>query len=81
MAGELAPHGIRVNAILPGVFGVARVPQPVCPRTWLDRTWISLGRRGRPDEVTPALLFLASDASSYVTGETLLVSGGAMSAG
>jgi len=78
MAGELAPHGIRVNAILPGVFGVARVPQAV--QEWLDAT-ILLRRRGRSDEVAPALLYLASDASSYVTGETLLVSGGAMAAG
>jgi NAD(P)-dependent dehydrogenase (short-subunit alcohol dehydrogenase family) len=78
MAGELGGHGIRVNAILPGVFGVARVPQHV--QEWLDAN-IPLGRRGRPDEISPALLYLASDASSYVTGETLLVSGGAMSAG
>jgi 7-alpha-hydroxysteroid dehydrogenase len=78
MASELAVHGIRVNAILPGTFGVARVPQAV--QDWLDST-IPLGRRGRPDEISPALLYLASDASSYVTGETLLVSGGAMVAG
>jgi 7-alpha-hydroxysteroid dehydrogenase len=78
MAAELAPHRIRVNAILPGVFGVARVPDAV--KDWLDAT-IPLRRRGRPDEVSPALVYLASDASSYVTGETLLVSGGAMTAG
>src|SRR5439155_6329493 len=46
MAAELAPHGIRVNAILPGTFGVARVPQQV--QDWLDAT-IPLGRRGRSD--------------------------------
>jgi NAD(P)-dependent dehydrogenase (short-subunit alcohol dehydrogenase family) len=78
MASELAEHGIRVNAILPGTFGVARVPQEV--QDWLDAT-IPLRRRGRSDEVAPALLYLASGASSYVTGETLLVSGGAMAAG
>jgi len=78
MAAELAPHGIRVNAILPGVFGIARVAPEV--QEWLDAT-IPLGRRGRPDEISPALVYLASKASSYVTGETLLVSGGAMAAG
>jgi 7-alpha-hydroxysteroid dehydrogenase len=77
-ASELAPHGIRVNAILPGVFGVARVTQET--QDWLDAT-ILLGRRGRSDEIAPALLYLASDAGSYVTGETLLVSGGAMVGG
>lgn len=78
MAAELGEHGIRVNAILPGVFGVARVTTEV--QAWLDAS-IPLRRRGRPDEISPALLYLASDASSYVTGETLLVSGGAMAAG
>lgn len=78
MAAELAPHDIRVNAILPGVFGIARVEPAV--KEWLDAT-IPLGRRGRPDEISPALVYLASEASSYVTGETLLVSGGAMTAG
>ena len=75
MAAELAPHGIRVNAILPGAFGDSRVTPAV--QTWLDDE-IPLGRRGRPDEIAPALLYLASEASSYVTGETLLVSGGLM---
>jgi NAD(P)-dependent dehydrogenase (short-subunit alcohol dehydrogenase family) len=78
MAAELAPHGIRVNAILPGAFEVARVTDEV--QAWLDAT-TPLGRRGRPDEVAPALLYFASDASSYVTGETLLVSGGGFVSG
>jgi NAD(P)-dependent dehydrogenase (short-subunit alcohol dehydrogenase family) len=78
MAAELAPHGIRVNAILPGVFEVARVGDEV--QTWLDAA-TPMGRRSRVEEVSPALLYFASEASSYVTGETLLVAGGGFVSG
>jgi sorbose reductase len=78
MAVELAPHGIRVNAILPGAFEVARVTPEV--QAWLDAT-TPMGRRADVDEVGPALLYFASGASSYVTGETLLVAGGGFVSG
>jgi len=74
-------HGIRANAILPGPFsntedrGANSVQQedPFLQRL-RDRTCV--GRIGRPEELVGALLFLASDASSYVTGHALVVDGG-----
>ena len=74
-------YGIRANAILPGPFSntedvTANSVDESDP--FLDRlaSRTSLGRRGRPDELAGALLFLASDASSYVTGHALIVDGG-----
>lgn len=80
MALELAPYGIRVNAIAPGsirtdmLAGVADNAE--AQRTLLSRT--PLGRAGHVDEVANIAAFLASDQSSYVTGETLVVDGGRM---
>ena len=76
MAVELAPDRIRVNAVAPGVT------ETVASRTYTDddpdrdRRAIAMGRRGRPEEQAGAILFLLSDLSSYVTGQTLLVDGG-----
>lgn len=76
MAVELAPDNIRVNAIAPGVT------ETVASRTYVDddperdRLAIAMGRRGRPEEQAGAILFLLSDLSSYITGQTLLVDGG-----
>jgi NAD(P)-dependent dehydrogenase (short-subunit alcohol dehydrogenase family) len=72
-ASELAPHDIRVNAILPGFFEGAPVPPDILD--WMMSN-TPMGRPSRSDEPAGALLFLASDASSYVTGETIRVSGG-----
>ncbi len=76
MAVELALDNIRVNAIAPGVT------ETVASRTYVDddperdRLAIAMGRRGRPEEQAGAILFLLSDLSSYITGQTLLVDGG-----
>lgn len=76
MAVELAPDNIRVNAIAPGIT------QTAASRTYTDddpdrdRRAIALGRRGRPEEQAGVILFLLSDLSSYMTGQTLLVDGG-----
>lgn len=78
MAVELAPHGIRVNALLPGTFAVQNVAPEV--KSWLDSV-TPMGRPGAPEEIAPALLYLASDASSYVTGETLVLAGGGFVSG
>ena len=77
LAKELAPHGVRVNAISPGVIDtpfhqVFSTPEMI--RNFV--TTIPLGRVGTPEECAKVIAFLASDASSYVVGETIEVNGG-----
>ncbi len=76
MALELALDGIRVNAIAPGVTETAASRTYTDADPDRDRAAIPLGRRGRPEEQAGAILFLLSDLSSYITGQTLLVDGG-----
>ena len=76
MALELATDGIRVNAVAPGVTETAASQTYVDPDPERDRAAIAMGRRGRPEEQAGAILFLLSELSSYVTGQTLLVDGG-----
>ncbi|UXA17284.1 SDR family NAD(P)-dependent oxidoreductase [Mycobacterium sp. SMC-4] len=76
MAVELAGDGIRVNAVAPGVTATAASATYVEEDPERDRTAIAMGRRGTADEQANAILFLLSDLSSYITGQTLLVDGG-----
>ena len=76
MAVELALDNIRVNAVAPGVTETAASRTYVDDDPERDRQAIAMGRRGRPEEQAGAILFLLSDLSSYVTGQTLLVDGG-----
>lgn len=75
---ELADEGIRVNGVRPGL-----IDTPIHARAGMaDRVAraerrLPMGRAGRPGEVAEAIVWLASDASSYVTGATLDVAGGA----
>jgi NAD(P)-dependent dehydrogenase (short-subunit alcohol dehydrogenase family) len=66
--------GIRVNALLPGFFPSEMTTGQVSEEFLGDR--LVMGRMGVPDELVPALVFLASDASSYMTGSELVVDGG-----
>ncbi|OBB72979.1 SDR family NAD(P)-dependent oxidoreductase [Mycobacterium sp. 852014-52144_SCH5372336] len=76
MAAELAHDNIRVNAVAPGVTETAASRTYVDVDPDRDRRAIAMGRRGRPEEQAGAILFLLSDLSSYITGQTLLVDGG-----
>ena len=76
MALELALDDIRVNAVAPGVTETAASRAYVDSDPDRDKTAIAMGRRGRPEEQAGAILFLLSDLSSYITGQTLLVDGG-----
>lgn len=79
MAADLAPHGVRVNALSPGAIetrrlehrygDIARARAAIASKHLVDRL-------GQPDEIAAAALFLASDASSFMTGADLLVDGG-----
>ena len=76
MAVELALDDIRVNAVAPGVTATPASLTYVDDDAERDRQAIAMGRRGRPEEIAGAIVFLLSDLSSYITGQTLLVDGG-----
>ena len=76
MAVELAADNIRVNAVAPGVTETAASRTYTGDDPDRDRRAIAMGRRGQPKEQAGAILFLLSDLSSYITGQTLLVDGG-----
>lgn len=76
MAVELATDNIRVNAIAPGVTATPASGTYVDDDVERDRRAIAMGRRGRPEEQAGAILFLLSELSSYITGQTILVDGG-----
>jgi 3-oxoacyl-[acyl-carrier protein] reductase len=80
---EVAPHGVRVNAIAPETTESSQVPvSKWVPDRYQDKIplMIPLGRFGRPDDHAGAALFLASSLSAWVTGITIPVDGGALSA-
>lgn len=76
LAVELALSDIRVNAIAPGVTATPASGTYVDEDTDRDQRAIAMGRRGRPEEQAGAVLFLLSQLSSYITGQTILVDGG-----
>jgi len=83
LAAELGPFGIRANMVIPGTMDTERryaewYPEfrqapPGAPEQLKQ---IPLGRLGRPEEIADACLFLASDASAYITGDEIRVMGG-----
>ena len=77
---ELGPHGIRVNAVSPGLIWREGIEEAWPEGVASFRARAPLGRLGRPEEVAEACLFLASPRSSFVTGANLLVDGGILAA-
>jgi 3-oxoacyl-[acyl-carrier protein] reductase len=78
LAKELAPHSIRVNGIAPGVIATPyheRYSPPELFAKYLQG--IPLGRAGTSEEIAEVIVFLASPAARYITGETIEVNGGA----
>lgn len=77
LAKELAPHGVRVNAVAPGVIATPyheRYSPPELFQKYI--AGIPLGRPGTSEEVADVIVFLASPAARYITGETIEVNGG-----
>jgi 3-oxoacyl-[acyl-carrier protein] reductase len=82
LAPELAPYNIRVNCVAPGwVATDMTVESLAAPDADNILNLIPLGRAGTPEEIAGAVLFLASDLSSFITGEILNVNGGAVLCG
>ncbi|AMM21613.1 3-oxoacyl-ACP reductase [Frondihabitans sp. PAMC 28766] len=76
LAAEWAPSHVRVNAIAPGYMhtDMAPIDDPQFYRHWIEDA--PQQRAGEPDELGPAMVFLASDASSFMTGSVLTIDGG-----
>ena len=78
LAREIGPEGITVNAIAPGAFPTDA--EKIHPNPEEYNAWIleqqSLKRRGTPDDIGNLVVFLASDASSFITGQTIMIDGG-----
>jgi NAD(P)-dependent dehydrogenase (short-subunit alcohol dehydrogenase family) len=76
LAIDLAPRGIRINAVAPGTIATPAVAK--MSKEGIDKVvkLHPLGRMGRPEEVASAILFLASDEASFITGAVLPVDGG-----
>jgi len=76
LAAEWAPHNVRVNALAPGYVKTAMAPvdEPRFRRHWIEDA--PMQRYAVPDELGPSLVYLASDASSFMTGSVLVVDGG-----
>jgi 3-oxoacyl-[acyl-carrier protein] reductase len=78
LARQLAPYGIRVNAVAPHAIETEMSAQWSEERKREIIASIPLGRLGKPEDVAQAVLFLASGAASFITGEILDVNGGAL---
>jgi 3-oxoacyl-[acyl-carrier protein] reductase len=79
LAAELGKHGVRVNAIGPGLIetplnAAMRANDPALIKIFLDHT--PLGRAGKPEDIVGPAVFLASDMSAYVTGAIVMADGG-----
>jgi len=76
LAAEWAPYGVRVNALAPGYVQteMAPVDRPEFQRYWVEDP--PMQRFATPEEIAPSVVYLASDASSFMTGSVLVIDGG-----
>ncbi len=78
LAGEWASRGVRVNSVSPGYIRTPLTELGMSKSEWAE-VWLSstpLGRLAEPQEIAPAVLYLASDAASFATGTNLVIDGG-----
>ena len=78
LAGEWASRGVRVNSVSPGYIRTPLTELGMSKTEWAE-VWLAstpLGRLAEPQEIAPAVLYLASDAASFATGTNLVVDGG-----
>jgi len=75
---EWGPLGIRINAVAPGTVRTpkSQLNTPAAPDSEAERAAVPLGRRGRPEDIAAAVLFLLSDLAGWITGQVLSVDGG-----
>lgn len=79
MAVEWADRGVRVNAIAPGYMRTDLVDEVLAENPSMEETWLEntpMGRLGRPEELRDLVVYLASDASSFMTGSVVVMDGG-----
>ena len=76
LAAEWAPHGVRVNALAPGYVKTEMSPvdEPRFRARWIED--VPMQRAAQPEEIAPSVVYLASEASSFMTGAVLVVDGG-----
>jgi NAD(P)-dependent dehydrogenase (short-subunit alcohol dehydrogenase family) len=76
LAAEWAPAGVRVNALAPGYVktDMAPVDEPQYQRYWVEDA--AMQRYASPEEIAPSVVYLASDASSFMTGSVVVIDGG-----
>ena len=84
LALDFAPQGVRVNAVCPGAIYtgmteayLAEQADPEAVLRKIDKD-VPLGRIGRPEDIAPAVYFLASEEARYITGTSLVVDGGVL---
>ncbi len=81
MSFSLARYGITVNSIVPGFIPTASTDSDI--RDTLPRSgdFLPIGKLGKPEDIGPVAVFLASEASDYMTGEMIIADGGGLAAG
>ncbi len=79
MAVEWGPYGVRVNGIAPGLFRTDMTREVFADRAWIDKRkrQVPLRRFGEPEDLAGLAVFLSSSSSDHITGQTIVIDGGA----